>query len=135
MYLGGGYFSTYAANASNGDSVYLTANGQDNVNATGSSAILHAFVGQYINLAESMSGGVSATYIDGVVRNGHADASHSAHFYIDSMTSGVDLSADSGHDYATSASSVPEPSPTALLCAGAGLIGWVTRRRAQALRI
>ena len=135
MYLGGGYFATYAANASNGDSVYLTANGQDDVNATGSSAILHTFVGQYINLTESMSGGASATYIDGVVRNGHADASHSAHFYVDSLTGGVDLSADSGHDYATSASPVPEPSPTALLLAGAGLIGWISRRRAQAGRI
>jgi hypothetical protein len=133
MYLGGGYFATYAANASNGDSVYLTANGQDNVNATGSSAILHTFVGQYINLVESMSGGVSATYIDGVVRNGHADASHSAHFYVDSVTSGVNLSADSGHDYMTSTSSVPEPSSMALLLAGAGLIGWVTRRRAHHL--
>ena len=135
MYLGGGYFATYAANAGNGASVYLTANGQDDVNATGSSAILHTFVGQYINLSESMSGGVSATYIDGVVRDGHADASHSAHFYVDSITPGVSLSADSGHDYLSSAASVPEPSSTALLLAGAGLIGWITRRRAQALRI
>jgi hypothetical protein len=135
LYLGGGYFSTYAANASNGTSVYLTANGQDNVNATGSSAILHTFVGQYINLAESMSGGVGATYIDGVVRDGHADASHSAHFYVDSMTSGVILSADSGHDYASSVSSVPEPSSTALMLAGAGLLGWVARRRGQMPRI
>jgi len=135
MYLTGGYFATYAANASNGTSVYLTANGQDDVNATGSSAILHTFVGQYINLAESMSGGVSATYIDGVVRNGHADASHSAHFYVDSMTSGVDLSADSGHDYTSSVSSVPEPSSTALMLAGAGLLGWVARRRGHAPRI
>jgi hypothetical protein len=135
MYLGGGYFASYAANAGNGDSVYLTANGQDDVNATGSSAILHTFVGQYINLAESMSGGVNATYIDGVVRNGHADASHSAHFYVDSMTSGVDLSADSGHDYTGGLSPVPEPSKTALMLAGAGLCAWAARRRGQTPRI
>ncbi len=131
LYLAGGYFATYAANAGNGTSVYLTANGQDNVNATGSSAVLHTFVGQYINLAESMSGGVRATYIDGVVRSGHADASHSAHFYVDSLTSGVTLSADSGHDYTASVSSVPEPSSTALMLAGVGLIGWVVRRRVR----
>lgn len=135
LYLAGGYFATYAANAGNGTSVYLTANGQDNVNATGSSAVLHTFVGQYINLAESMSGGVRATYIDGVVRTGHADASHSAHFYVDSLTSDVTLSADSGHDYMSSVSSVPEPSSAALLLAGVGLIGWVARRRDQTPRI
>ena len=134
LYLAGGYFATYQANAGNGTSVYLTANGQDNMNATGSSAILHTFVGQYINLAESMSGGVRATYIDGVVRSGHADASHSAHFYVDSLTDGVTLSADSGHDYASSVTTVPEPSSTALMIAGAGLIGWVVRRRDQTPR-
>jgi hypothetical protein len=51
------------------------------------------------------------------------------------MTSGVELSADSGHDYTSSASSVPEPSPMALLLAGAGLLGWVARRRSQTPRI
>lgn len=131
LYLGGGYYATYAANAGNGTSAYLTANGIDNVNATGASAVLHTFVGQYINLAESMSGGVGAVYIDGVERSGHADATHSAHFFVDSLTDGVSLSADSGHDYATSVSSVPEPSSVALMLAGAGLIGWVVRRRGQ----
>jgi hypothetical protein len=51
------------------------------------------------------------------------------------MTSGVDLSADSGHDYASSVSSVPEPSRAALMLAGAGLLGWVARRRSQTPRI
>ena len=128
MFLGGGYYATFQANAQSGASLQLVANGIDNLAATGSSAVLHTFVGNYINLSEAMSGGAGATYFDSTERSAHADASHSAHFFVDPLSVGVSLSTDSGHNYATAAA-VPEPSSAALGLAGGVVVGWLARRR------
>ncbi len=128
MYLGGGYYAAFAANPQYGVAVNLVANGVDDVNATGSSVVMHTLVGGYINVTESMSGGVGATYFDSTERSGEADASHSAHFYVDALTAGVSIGSESGHDYST-ASSVPEPGAAALFMSGLACLGGLVRRR------
>src|SRR5450432_39530 len=92
--------------------------------------ILHTFVGQTINLSQTMFGGTDAEFFDATARSVEADAT--GHFYIDSLTSGVTLAAQSGHDYATPmAAPVPEPSSLALLSGGLLLVAWSRRATQQ----
>jgi hypothetical protein len=94
--------------------------------------ILHTFVGQTIDLSQTMFGGTDAEFFDATERSVEADAT--GHFYIDTLTSGVTLAAESGHDYATpTAAPVPEPSSLALLSGGMLLVAW-SRRATQRRR-
>ncbi len=99
--------------------------GDDVLNAT-----LQTFVGASVTLDQRISIAAHAEpeLFTGIGRSAKADASHSAHFYVDAATAGVVLVADSGHNYA-SALAVPEPSESALLISGLALVGLVTRRR------
>ncbi|KQW45539.1 MULTISPECIES: PEP-CTERM sorting domain-containing protein [unclassified Roseateles] len=63
----------------------------------------------------------------GDLQQTHLDASNTARFYLDAVTPGLDLIAESGHDYATTA--VPEPGSWGLLALGLGMV-WLKRKRA-----
>ncbi|WP_082580450.1 PEP-CTERM sorting domain-containing protein [Pelomonas sp. Root1444] len=65
----------------------------------------------------------------GDVQETHLDASNTARFYLDAFTPGLDLLAESGHNYATSA--VPEPGSWILLALGLGTLGGIMRRQAR----
>jgi len=49
--------------------------------------------------------------------------------YLTPTTEGVQLIAQSGHDYTAP---VPEPEAWGLMLSGLGLVGWAARRRKQA---
>ncbi|WP_083440837.1 PEP-CTERM sorting domain-containing protein [Aquincola tertiaricarbonis] len=74
-------------------------------------------------------GGFLTTY--GTNQETHIDASNTARLYLDAITPGLELVAESGHDYAISA--VPEPGTWALLGGGLCVLA-VARRRASAPR-
>lgn len=55
------------------------------------------------------------------------DASHTARMFLDPITPGITLVADSGHDYSVSA--IPEPATLSLMLGGLGLLAGARRRR------
>jgi hypothetical protein len=57
----------------------------------------------------------------------HIDASHTARIFLDPITPGIALRAQSGHDYSISA--VPEPASWLMLLAGMATVGAALRRR------
>jgi hypothetical protein len=65
----------------------------------------------------------------GDVQETHLDASNTARFYLDAVTPGLDLIAESGHQYATTA--VPEPGSWMLLALGLGTLCGITRRQSR----
>jgi hypothetical protein len=125
LYLKAGYLADFIVGA-----VSLYANDPVQFPNLGS-AVLHAFVGESIDLSASMELGTYAEYIDATARSISGDAT--TQFHLDPLSGGVTVVSDSGHDYATAAvSAVPEPSELALLLAGFAAIGGVgtLRRRA-----
>lgn len=88
-------------------------------------------VGDAIDVSSSMSVTTSArsgywgnSYLGGS-QSAFIDASHTARMFLDPITPGITLVADSGHDYSVSA--VPEPATWSLLLGGLGLLA--ARRR------
>ena len=70
-----------------------------------------------------LSGGT--TYFGGVSET-HVDASHTAQIFLDAITPGIELVAESKHNYSFNA--VPEPETYALLLVGLGIVGFAARR-------
>lgn len=68
-----------------------------------------------------------AVFSWGALSQTHIDASHTAQMFLDPITPGITLVAESGHDYSISA--VPEPATWLTLLAGVATLGAVLRRR------
>ncbi len=123
LYLKGGYLSSFIVGAL-GLSDDGAGPGPD-VDV----GVVHTFVGQTINLSGAMLLGTYAEFLDQDARTIQWQAT--TRYFVDSLTGGVSISSDSGHDYATSAvSPVPEPQEWALLLAGAAAIFWKAKRKA-----
>jgi hypothetical protein len=94
------------------------------------SALVHVYDGEQLNLVQTLriqagvNGGGSA----------YADASDTAFFNLSSSDASASYTAASGTVYLASGdpfavSAVPEPAEWALMVAGVGAIGWLSRRR------
>lgn len=64
----------------------------------------------------------------GELQETHLDASNTARFSLDAVTPGLQLTAESGHDYATAA--IPEPGTWILFALGLGILTGIARKRA-----
>lgn len=86
------------------------------------SSMLNVGIYQYFDGQSYQSGPLAGSYI---YNQPSVDASHTSKVFLDSLTSGVDIVAASGHDYGTPpVSPVPEPAEAPLMLLGlAALVG------------